>query len=156
LVLVTAQAYDVCMKGFVPKLCPARLLDPTLFRPFHYCHTSWRDSAAAVRQELIELSARWKELGMQGSCPYSPSEREISEHNRQYEDFEAVQKLKMWLKQSLNTNSDGWVPNEVWDAAKDAHKAAYEEWIQTARASEARGDDLTIVKADKLWSFDLR
>lgn len=52
------QAYDVCMKGFVPKLRPARLLDPTLFRPFHYCHTSWRDSAAAVRQELIELSAR--------------------------------------------------------------------------------------------------
>lgn len=93
---------------------------------------------------------------MQGSCPYSPSEREISEHNRQYEDFEAVQKLNMWLKQSLNTNSDGWVPNEVWDAAKDAHKAAYEEWIQTARASEARGDDPTIVKADKLWSFDLR
>lgn len=150
------QTYDVCMKGFVPNLHAARLLDPTLFRLFHYSHTSWRDSAAAVRQELIEFSTRWKELGMQGSCPYAPTEKEISEHARQFEDFETVQKLKLWLKQSLNTNSDGWVPNEVWDAAKDAHKAAYEEWIQTARASEARGDDLTVAKADKLWPFDLR
>ncbi|KAL2014530.1 hypothetical protein VTN00DRAFT_2055 [Thermoascus crustaceus] len=30
------QTYDVCMKGFVPKLPAARLLDPTLFRLFHY------------------------------------------------------------------------------------------------------------------------
>jgi hypothetical protein len=52
------QTYDVCMKGLVPKLRPARLLDPTLFRIFHYSHTTWRDNAAAVRQELIELSAR--------------------------------------------------------------------------------------------------
>ncbi|KAF7183856.1 hypothetical protein CNMCM7691_004278 [Aspergillus felis] len=57
--LICYQTYDVCMKGLAPKLRPARLLDPILFRTFLYCHTTWRDSATALREELIELSARW-------------------------------------------------------------------------------------------------
>jgi hypothetical protein len=137
------QTYDVCMKGLAPKLRPARLLDPTLFRVFQYCHTTWRDSATALRQELIELSVRWTELGLQGSCPFSPTEEELKKHARDYEDFETVQRLKLWLRNSLHTNSDGWVPNNVWNAAKYAHRAAYDEWIQTAREAEAswRGSD---------------
>ncbi|KAF4211345.1 hypothetical protein CNMCM5878_002813 [Aspergillus fumigatiaffinis] len=150
------QTYDVCMKGLAPKLRPARLLDPTLFRIFQYCHTTWRDSAAALRQELIELSARWTELGLEGSCPFSPTEEELKKHARDYEDFETVQRLKLWLRNSLRTNSDGWVPNNSWKAARDAHRAAYDEWIQTARESEARGEGLTVAKADKLWPFDAR
>lgn len=150
------QTYDVAMKGFVSKLRPARLLDSTLFRLFHYCHTTWRDSATALRQELIELSARWTELGIQGPCPYSPSGAELQEHSRLYEDFETVQRLKMWLIRSLNTNSDGWVPNEAWETAKDAHRAAYEEWMKTARESEVEGGNLTLEKAEKLWPFDSR
>ncbi|PWY71677.1 hypothetical protein BO70DRAFT_414391, partial [Aspergillus heteromorphus CBS 117.55] len=53
--------------------------------------------------------------------------------------FETVQRLKSWLRTSMNTNSDGWVPSEVFGAAQEAHRVAYEEWIQTARESEARG-----------------
>lgn len=155
-VSICYQTYDVCMKGLAPKLRPARLLDPTLFRLFQYCHTTWRDSATAIRQELIELSARWTELELQGTCPFSPTEEELKEQARDYEDFETVQNLKLWLRNSLYTNSDGWVPNDVWDAAKDAHRAAYDEWIQTARESESCGESLTVAKADKLWPFDAR
>ncbi|RAK97240.1 uncharacterized protein BO80DRAFT_415183 [Aspergillus ibericus CBS 121593] len=150
------QTYDVCMKGLVPKLRPARLLDPTLFRLFHYSHTAWRDSAAAIRQELIEISDRWHELGLEDSCPFLPTDEERTKHARDYEDFETIQSLKLWLKTSLHTNSDGWVPNDVWDAARDAHRAVYDEWIQTAREAESRGEDLTVAKADKLWPFDAR
>jgi hypothetical protein len=88
--LICHQTYDVCMKGLVPKLGPARSLDPSLFRLFYYCHTTWRDSAAAVRQELIELSARWTELGLQGSCPFSPTDEELVAQARDYEDFVTV------------------------------------------------------------------
>ena len=153
--MICHQTYDIAMTGLVPKMRPARLLDPTLFRIFHYCHTSWRDSAAAVRQELIELSTRWTELELQGPCPYSPTQEELSQHAQDYEDFEVYQRLKLWLKDSLYTNSDGWVPNEIWDAAKDAHREAYDEWIQTARESEARRE-MTVAKAEKLWPFDSR
>ncbi|KAL2046319.1 hypothetical protein N7G274_001766 [Stereocaulon virgatum] len=72
--LLCSQTFDVCMKGFVPKLRAARALDDMLLKPFRYCHSSWRDSAAAVRQELIEVSKSWKELGLAGSCPYLPTE----------------------------------------------------------------------------------
>ncbi|KAJ5135832.1 uncharacterized protein N7515_005110 [Penicillium bovifimosum] len=150
------QTYDVIMTGITPKLRPARLLDPTLFRLFHYCHTSWRVSAAAVRQELIELSARWTELRLEGSCPYSPTEAELTQHARDYDDFEAVQALKSWLRDNLDTNSDGWIPNDAWDAAKVAHRTTYNDWIETAKEAEARGEDMTVAKADKMWPFDAR
>ncbi|KAL3441573.1 hypothetical protein BJX65DRAFT_299639 [Aspergillus insuetus] len=149
------QTYDVCMKGLAPKLRSARLLDLTLFRLFHYSNTTWRDSAAAVRQELIELSASWPELGLQGSCPFLPTEKEL-EHARAYEDSETVQRLKLRLKRSLHTDSDGWVPSEKCGSAKDAHRAAYDEWIQTAKESEGRSEELTVAKAEKLWPFDAR
>lgn len=54
------------MKWKVPALAAARAADSTLLRPLRYCGTSWRDSATAVRQELIELSQRWTELGLPG------------------------------------------------------------------------------------------
>ncbi|KAJ5958954.1 uncharacterized protein N7479_006104 [Penicillium vulpinum] len=150
------QTYDVVMTALIPKLRPARLLDPTFFRLFHYTHTTWRDSAAAIRQDLIELSASWQELGLEGSCPYSPTEEELKQHARDYEDFEAVQALKSWLRNTLDTNSDGWIPNDAWDAASTTHRAAYDEWIQTAKEAEARGEDMTVAKADKMWPFDAR
>ncbi|KAG2019052.1 hypothetical protein GB937_005343 [Aspergillus fischeri] len=148
------QIYDVCMKGLAPTLHPARLLGPALFRVFYYCHATWRDSATALRQELIELSARWTELGLQDFCPRT--EEGLTKHARDYEDFETIQRLKLWLRNSLHTNSDGWVPNNIWNAAEDAHCAAYDEWIQTARESEVRGEGLTVAKVDKLWPFDAR
>ncbi|GMG07999.1 unnamed protein product [Aspergillus oryzae] len=150
------QTYDVCLKGLVPKVRQAMLLDPALFRPFLYCHTTWRDSATTFRQKLMELSTRWSDLGMQGSCSYLPDEQQVAVHVKLYEDFETVQRLKMWLRDSLGTDSDGWVPNDVWEAAKDAHRAAYNEWMETARNVEAKGDELTVEKADRLWPFDSR
>lgn len=80
----------------------------------------------------------------------------MKQHARDYEDFEAVQALKLWLKDNLDTNSDGWIPNDAWDAAKAAHRAAYDEWIQTAKEAESNGEDMTVSKADKMWPFDAR
>ncbi|KAJ5796781.1 uncharacterized protein N7518_005321 [Penicillium psychrosexuale] len=150
------QTYDVIMTGLTPKLRPARLLDPTLFRLFHYSQTTWSDSAAAIRQELIELSTGWEELGLEGSCPYTPTEAELKQHARDYEDFESVQALKLWLKNTLDTDSHGWIPNDAWDAARAVHRAAYDEWIQTAKDAESRGEDMTVERADKMWPFDAR
>lgn len=150
------QTYDAVMKGMIPKIRPARLLDSVFFRLFLYCFTTWRDGVPAVRQELLDLKALWTEMELPGSCPYSPTEEELRDHSRQYEDFETTQKLKTWLKTSLQTTSDGWFPNEAWEAAKEAHSAAFAEWMETAREAEARGDDMTVEKAERLWPFDHR
>lgn len=152
---IRCQTYDVYMKAYAPKVQPARSLDPALFQLFHCCHTSWRDSATAIRHALVELFACWTELGLPGLCPYSPTDEELERHIRDYDDFKAVQQLKQWLKVSLNTDFDGWIPDERWDAAKDFHRAQYDIWIQTAEEMEACGDDdMTVAKAEKLWPFD--
>ncbi|KAK2865461.1 hypothetical protein FQN49_003544 [Arthroderma sp. PD_2] len=149
------QTYDVIMKGKIPKMRTATRLDPTFFRLFHYCFTTWRDGAPAIRQELLDLHSLWSEMELPGDCPYVPDEEELRKHAKQHEDFETRQKLKVWLTMSLKSGSDGWVPNEIWDAAQEANRAAYVEWMETAKAlGEAEG--MTPEKADRLWPFDAR
>lgn len=95
--LLCSDAFEVCMKGFVPVLGRARSVDEALLRPFRHCNTSWRDSFAAVKQDLIDLSTRWTELGLSGKCPCAPSAEELAEHQAQWEDFESSMKLKSGL-----------------------------------------------------------
>lgn len=124
------------MKGFAPILGEAHSASAStnglLFRPFRHCNTSWRDSAPAVRQELIELSARWESLGLPRVCPYAPTTEELRRHQDQYFDLEITQNLKLGLMQSLQTDSDGWVASFDWDIVKPAHDAMFREWLQTA------------------------
>ncbi|KAJ5442231.1 hypothetical protein N7445_005238 [Penicillium cf. griseofulvum] len=131
----------------IPTYCElAGIIPPTLQNQLYHRRCGFASNPLAGR----------KELGLEGSCAYSPTEAELKQHVRDYEDFEAVQALKSWLRDTLDTNSDGWVPNEDWDAAKVVHRAAYDEWIQTAKEAEARGEDMTVEKADKMWPFDAR
>lgn len=78
---------------------------------------------------------------MQGPCPFSLDERELGRHARDYENFETVQRFE-----------------DIWEVARDAHKAAFGEWIGTAREAESRcdNDGLTVEKAERLWPFDSR
>jgi len=82
------------------QIAAARAMDETLLRLFRY-HSSWRNSAAALRQELIKLSQRWIELGLPGFSPYQPSAEELAEHTKQWDDFETVQKFKFFLMRAL-------------------------------------------------------
>ncbi|TKA79164.1 hypothetical protein B0A49_02803 [Cryomyces minteri] len=152
---ICAQAFEVCIRGYSPKLWAARALDVTLFRPFRYCHTSWRDSAAAVRQELIEVSQQWTELGLPGSCPYQPTEEELAEHKKQYQDFENAQKMRLAVMRTLDVNSDGWAQSDRWEEVAPAHQRIYEMWLDSVKESLASGEsELTIDQAKRMWPFD--
>jgi len=79
-VWICRQTFEVIMKASVPRLFAARATDENILRLFRYCFSSWRDSAAALRQELIELSQRWIGLGLPGVCAYQPASTELAEH----------------------------------------------------------------------------
>lgn len=151
---ICQQTFEVTLCGFAPKLAAARATDETLLRSLRYCHSSYRDGAAALRQELIELSQRWSELGLPNICPYQPSTEDLAEHAKQWQDFETTQKFKLFLMHMLDSNSDGWVPTESWDAAKAAHKAAFEQWMETVRGSE--DPDMNEDRGRNLWPWDER
>ena len=144
-----ATAYDIILRFNAKKMGAGRALDRTLLGPFTYAATTWRNSAAAARQELIELSQKWDQLGLPGHCPYQPSMEELEEHREQYEDFEAAVKMKRWLVHKLGANSDGWVPNEAWKVAREANKAAFEQWMKVAR----RSGEINEGKARASWPF---
>ena len=151
---ICRQTFEVAMCGYAPKLAAARALDETLLRLFRYCNSSWRDGAVALRQELIELSQRWLDLGLPGSCPYQPSPEELAQHRKQWEDFETTQKFKLFLIRMLDSNSDGWIPTEGWEAAKAAHKGVFEQWMETVRESE--DPEMNEDRGRKLWPWDER
>jgi hypothetical protein len=145
---ICQQTYEVVLQGLVPKIHNARAMDETLLRLFRYCDTSWRHSAAALRQELIDISQRWTELDLPGSCPYQPTPEELREHEKQYEDFEAVQQLKLFLKRALGADSDGWVPADEWAAESVGNTKLFGSFLKSAKES---GDSEERARA--LWPF---
>lgn len=108
-----AQAFDACIQLLAPKLAIARSMDETIFRPFRYCYRTWEDRAVAFREELIQTSLHWEQLGLRRPCFFSlPYPDELLRHQQDYKRFEAAQQLKHGLSVLLNTASDGWVPSE--------------------------------------------
>ncbi|KAL8913538.1 MAG: hypothetical protein Q9172_007260 [Xanthocarpia lactea] len=151
------QAFDICLQGLVPRLYAARTLDDNLLRPFRYCHRTWRDGAVAFRQELIEISSRWKELGLLDSCPYPlPTSDEMVVYRREFENVVAAWKLKQRLICLLDTTPDGWVPTEFWEATKLARKEAFDGIAQAMRDAEVIGDEsMSEEELRKMWPFDI-
>ncbi|KAF7889205.1 hypothetical protein EAF00_009505 [Botryotinia globosa] len=88
------KAFEICMQAL-------------LIRPFQYSHTSWRDSATAVRQEFLDLAENWDELGLASECPYSPTQAELEINQKEHKAFEHVQELKLMLIKLLHADSDG-------------------------------------------------
>ncbi|KAK5009248.1 hypothetical protein LTR39_004981, partial [Cryomyces antarcticus] len=120
-----------------------------------YCHTSWRDGAAAVQQELIEVSQQWTKLGLPGPCPYQPTEEELAEHKKQYQDFENAHKMRVVVMRTLDVSSDGWVQTDRWEEVAPAHQRMYEMWLDSVKESLASGEDeLTLDQAKEMWPFD--
>ncbi|KAH7348627.1 kinase-like domain-containing protein [Rhexocercosporidium sp. MPI-PUGE-AT-0058] len=154
-----AKAFDVCSQFLVPKLSGPRLIDEGLFRPFRYCYRTWKDGLVAFRHELIETSLRWKELGLVGSCPFHPpTPEELAIHQKEYRTFEAAQDLKNNLSSLLNTASDGWVPQEEWEATELAHREMFNGMLQAVLTNESPDDDEPIKDEEDLraiWPFDI-
>ncbi|KAF7944453.1 hypothetical protein EAE96_010845 [Botrytis aclada] len=146
------QTYEICMQYFIPKMRVARSADQLLVRPFRYSNTSWRDGAPAVRQEFPDLAENWKELGLAGECPYSPTQDELELHQKEHEAFEHVQDLKQMLIKLLRTDSDGWVPTEHWEEVRRAHKEIFDLALKTAR--EGEDESMTEKDVRELWPFD--
>lgn len=148
-VLTCRKTFEIVLIGYLRKLHDARAMDQTLLRPIRYCDASWREGAAALRHELIDLSQRWTELGLSGCCPYQPTQEELAKHAKQYEEFETVQQLKLFLKRALDAESDGWVPADKWITAKEENTRFFSQWAESIQESGGNQDSATA-----LWPFD--
>ena len=57
--------------------------------------------------------------------------------------------LKIFLKHALDADSDGWVPADKWDAAKEENTRLFGQWMESSKASGTRED-----RATDLWPFN--
>jgi hypothetical protein len=124
-----------------------------LLRLFRYCGSSWRDSATALRQELIELAEQWRALGLPGECPYRPTPEELEKHQGLYRDLEEATDIKLTLVQALKSDADGCVPKELYGLAVQMCEKIYEDYLDTARREPEFG--VTEEKARQFWPFDV-
>ena len=85
----------------------------------------------AFRQDLTEISSRWKDLGLADSCPFPlPTSDELFIHQKELKTFETAQRLKRGLMSLLDTTSDGWIPTHVWEETKVAHEETFDEIVR--------------------------
>lgn len=130
-----------------------RRLDESLHRPFRYLHRMWRDGPSALRQELVQLSDRWKELGLPGSCSYSVTSEALAAHKKHHEEFELVQEMRRTLVTKPGTTGDGWVAVDDGEATVEAHRHAFET-VRAAIVEEA-DPDMPVEKFEACWTFDI-
>ncbi|KAL8804028.1 MAG: hypothetical protein Q9182_002819 [Xanthomendoza sp. 2 TL-2023] len=139
------QAFIAGVRLLVPKLYAAWDLDDDIARFFEYCPRSYRDGAGILRQILMDLATRWKDLELPAPCPYPlPTTAEWLAHREEYKALEHAQQLKRFVMSRLNTASDGWVPADAWEETVEDHKKPYEEFLQMMEEEELR----------KVWPFD--
>lgn len=148
--VICKQAWDAGLRVRAPRLHAAQNTDEALTRPYRYCDSCWTVGATGFRNELVELCQTWTELGLDGSPPFHLTAGELAEHARQWEDFQIAIKLRGALVQLLNTDTQGWVSVEVFEATKEAAAEFFQQWLAAVVESEEMGVD----KAKQLWPFD--
>jgi Ser/Thr protein kinase RdoA (MazF antagonist) len=155
-----AKAYDACIKFLAPKLSAARSMEEAYFRLFRYCYRTWEDGAIVFREELIQTSQLWKELGFTEPSPFPlPCPEEIAVHQKEYKLYEVSHQLRHILSSLLNTTSDGWVPSENWEGIESAHQEAFQGILQEVLENVLPDDDEPIRGEGDLreiWPFDLK
>ncbi|KAI8939376.1 hypothetical protein NX059_003159 [Plenodomus lindquistii] len=153
-----AKVDNMCLQVYAPRLAETKLMDEAYFRLFRYCHRTWTDGAAAFRDELIQTSRRWKELGYTGTCPFPmPGLEELASHKKDFSMFTASLHLRKVLPEALNAELDGWVPTDLYEAAEAAQKEMYQMLLQEVLQGEHDEDEPLRDESDvrQVWPYDL-
>ena len=143
------QAFEAGLSLLAPRLAAARKIDETLLRPFHYCHRTWRDGFVPFTHELMQLRDRWQDLGFKEDCPIpTPSSEEVRVYQEQLDIYDKMLSFRQDIVETLGVEQDGWVPEDRWEEAKEAHQHVYETVMGTMESEKDRED------MKMMWPFD--
>ncbi|KAL2408897.1 hypothetical protein ABEF93_007698 [Exophiala dermatitidis] len=159
--VICAEAFDLFMGSYCPQWARAHSLDERLVRPLLYPHRTWNDGVVAFQHDLFMTAREWGDLGFQEKCPVAtPDSDQFAAHEREYRYFLAAQRLRKHVKDYVGISSDGWVPDEGWDAIQLQHQQLYSDVVQAIlSAAEADDDPDEPIKTERdlkaIWPFDL-
>ena len=161
-----AEAFDHLIRSQLPRAMTIPLtMDEAYLRPFTYGHRSWLHGLAPFREELIQTSRRWGELGFTtvGPCAYPmPSKEEYAGHWEKYKEFEARHTFKLEIQRRLGVQSGGWVWADMYEVTNQAQREWFEEAMKGAVGERGErvwvsedGERLTEAEIRDTWPFDL-
>lgn len=87
---------------------------PRVFRElFSRCGEVSEVGIVPLRACLIEICQNWANLGFSGECPYSFSQAELDEHERQFAEYQAWHEVRMLAEECLDTDAEGWIAPQL-------------------------------------------
>ncbi|CEJ62630.1 hypothetical protein PMG11_11125 [Penicillium brasilianum] len=87
---------------------------PHVFRElFIRCGEVSEVGIVPLRACLIEICQNWANLGFSGECPYSFSQAELDEHERQFAEYQAWYEVRMLAEECLDTDAEGWIAPQL-------------------------------------------
>jgi len=144
--------FDGCTQVQFPELAAPRQMVKDLFMPFYRCHKTWDEGSGGFRNDLIETSRRWEELGFSGTCPLpTPSTAELKRYERELEDFSPRRDLEQVLVETFYTPNrrNPPVPG-LWEESQLLHRELLDIMMQGIREMKQ-----TEEMPDEGWLSDL-
>lgn len=126
---------EFCAKAWalMLQICPntraACSLDPSMVRLLAAGSAGWLKDTLWIQKMLLELGAKWKELGLPGQSHYRPDEVEMKDSEHRLDLLKADQRLREHLARLLGCNTDGWVPKERWDEVLPVYRKEYQGFV---------------------------
>jgi hypothetical protein len=87
---------------------------PRVFRElFIRCGEVSEVGIVPLRACLIEICQNWENLGFSAERPYSFSQAELDEHERQFAEYQAWYEVRMLAEECLDTDAEGWIAPQL-------------------------------------------
>lgn len=143
-----AKAYEVSTFLEDRAACNAMNV-PRVFRElFTRCGEVSEAGIVPLRACLIEISQSWSELGFSGKCPYSFSQGEIDEHERQFAEYETWHEVRALAEECLDTDAEGWIAPQL-----DINEKKRQNEELMAMYIEKVAGDRSVQEAKAMWPF---
>lgn len=122
---------------------------PRVFKElFIRCGETWEEGSAPLCACLIEISNSWDELGLPGDCPFAFEEKDIENHELQFEEYEEWHHAQEFAREYLDTDVDGWISPEVdFNRKLEQNNALFNLFCERVAARKSQEE------ARKMWPF---
>ncbi|KAJ6170948.1 Aminoglycoside phosphotransferase [Penicillium chermesinum] len=143
-----AKAYEV--STFLEDRAASNAMNvPRVFRElFTRCGEVSEVGIVPLRACLIEIFQNWSELGFSGKCPYSFSQEEIDDHERQFAEYQTWQEVRALAEECLDTDAEGWIAPQL-----DINEKRRQNEELMAMYIEKVAGERSVQEAKAMWPF---
>ena len=123
-------------------------------RLFHHASKPWEGENVTLKVDLIEAIKNWSKIVIPATndaaslCPISYSQSEIEDYISLYHKMKEMEKQLETTMESLGVGSEGWVPNERYEASKALATKLKENALEFAESGLERK------MLERHWPFD--